>query len=124
MSRRTLSTCDMGYWTVHSGLPRAGIVVMHCTRLVPTVRHPMIRVLEFKTDCIPHFFPCRCQGHKMDLDGELSKYLRSREYTEELVKNLPVNTLWKNFGIIADVVVCSHFFSSSGVSVALTDRPG
>jgi hypothetical protein len=59
--------------------------------------------------CIPQFFPS-CQGCKKDLDGELSKYPRSREFTEELVKNLPVNTLWKDFGIIPDVVVCSHFF--------------
>jgi hypothetical protein len=68
--------------------------------------------VAFIINCIPHFhiFPCRCQGCKKDLDGELSKYPRSREFTEELVKNLPVMTLWKNFGIIPDVVVCSDFF--------------
>ena len=40
MSWWMLSTCDMGYWTVHSWLPGAGIFDMHCTRLVSTVRHP------------------------------------------------------------------------------------
>lgn len=72
----------------------------------------------------PHVSPCRCQGDKKDLDGELSKYPRSREFTEELVEKLPVNTLWKQFGIIPDVVVCSLFFSSSGIFVALTNCLG
>lgn len=63
----------------------------------------------FLINCISHFFPS-CQGSKKDLDGELSKYPRSREFTEELVKNLPVNTLWKDFGIIPDIVVCPLFF--------------
>ena len=66
---------------------------------------PRQAILAFMINCIPHFFPCRCQGSKKDLDGELSKYPRSREFTEELVKNLPVMTLWKEFGIIPDVVV-------------------
>lgn len=77
---------------------------MHCTGLVSSVSHPGI-FYQLYFSC---FFPCRCQGCKKDLDGELSKYPRSREYTEELVENLPVNTLWKNFGIIPDVVVRSH----------------
>lgn len=68
-------------------------------------------ILSFIINCIPYFFPSdRCQGFKKDLDGELSKYPRSREFTEELVNNLPVMTLWKEFGIIPDVVVCSNFF--------------
>ena len=54
---------------------------------------------------IPYIFPCRCQGYKKDLDGELSKYLHSHEYTKELVKNLLMTTLWKEYGIISDVVV-------------------
>lgn len=105
MSRRTLSTYHLGYWTVYSRLPRAGVVNVRCTRLVLSVSHP-----AFKIYWIPHLFPCRCQGSKKDLDGELSKYPRSREFTEELVKRLPVMTLWKNFGIIPDVVVSSHTF--------------
>ena len=63
----------------------------------------------FLINCISHFFPS-CQGSKKDLDGELSEYPCSCEFTEELVKNLPVNTLWKDFGIIPDVVVCLLFF--------------
>ena len=63
----------------------------------------------FLINCISHFFPS-CQGSKKDLDGELSKYPCSCEFTKELVKNLPVNTLWKDFGIIPDVVVCLLFF--------------
>ena len=59
---------------------------------------------------IPHIFPYRCQGYKRDLDGKFSKYLHSHEYTEELVQKLPVKTLWKDFCIIQDVVVCSFFW--------------
>ena len=72
--------------------------------MVLSVSYPNI----FTIDYIFHFFPS-CQGSKKDLDGELSKYPRSREFTEELVKNLPVNALWKDYGIISDVVVCVHF---------------
>jgi len=105
MSRRTLSTHNLGNWTLHSRLPRASVVVVHCTRVVLSVS------LAFMIDgTIPHIILCRCQGNKKDLDGELSKYPRSREYTEELVKNLPVKTLWKNYGIIPDVVVRSRLF--------------
>lgn len=47
-----------------------------------------------------------CQAMKNNLDGELSKLPRSRQFTEELVENLPIATLWDEFGIVADVVVC------------------
>ena len=78
-------------------------------------------------NCTPHFLSgaCRCQGDKKDLDGNLSKYPRSREYTEELVRNLPVKTLWTNYGIIPDVVVCSSLLSFFVVvSAALTNCLG
>jgi hypothetical protein len=67
------------------------------------------KAISFMIDYIPHFFPS-CQGSKNDLDGDLAKFPRSREFTEELVNKLPVNTLWKDYGIIPDVVVCSLFF--------------
>ena len=111
--------CDLGDWTLYSQLPWAGIIDMHCTRLVSSVSHPAFMIYSI---WIPHIFPCRHQGNKKDLDGELSKYLHSHEYTEELVKNSSVMTLWKDFGIILDVVVCSPSFF--GLSMVLTNDLG
>ena len=47
----------------------------------------------------------RCQGHRTDLDGELSHFPRSRELTERLVEESLVKTLWDEYGIVADTVV-------------------
>ena len=47
----------------------------------------------------------RCQGHRTDLDGELSHFPRSRELTERLVEDSLVKTLWDEYGIVADTVV-------------------
>lgn len=52
-----------------------------------------------------HAFFRRCQAQKDDLDGELSRFPRTRELTEELVAEQRVSNLWDDFGIIADVVV-------------------
>lgn len=65
---------------------------------------------SYMINYVPHFFPS-CQGSKADLDGELSKFPRSREFTEELVKNMPVNALWRDYGIISDVAVSSLFLN-------------
>ena len=39
MSWQTLSTRNLGYWTIYSRLPRAGVIDMHCTRLVLSVSY-------------------------------------------------------------------------------------
>jgi hypothetical protein len=52
------------------------------------------------------YFSDRCQGHRTDLDGELSHFRRSRELTERLVEDSLVKTLWDDYGIVADTVVC------------------
>jgi hypothetical protein len=52
----------------------------------------------------------RCQGHRKDLDGELSKISRSRELTERLVEDSLVKTLWDDYGIVADTVVRIRYF--------------
>jgi hypothetical protein len=56
------------------------------------------------------YFSDRCQGHRKDLDGELSQIPRSRELTERLVENSLVKTLWDDYGIVADTVVRIRYF--------------
>ena len=56
------------------------------------------------------YFSDRCQGHRNDLDGELSQMPRSRELTERLVEDSLVKTLWDDYGIVADTVVCIKYF--------------
>ena len=57
------------------------------------------------------YFSDRCQGHRKDLDGELSHIPRSRELTERLVEDSLVKTLWDDYGIVADTVVRFELFS-------------
>ena len=39
MSWQTLSTRNLGYWTIYSRLPRTGVIDMYCTRLVLSVSY-------------------------------------------------------------------------------------
>ena len=55
-------------------------------------------------------FSNRCQGHRTDLDGELSQLPRSRELTERLVEDSLVKTLWDDYGIVADTMVHIRHF--------------
>lgn len=52
----------------------------------------------------------RCQGHRSDLDGDLSKFPRTRKFTEEVVEHYTVSELWDEFGIVSDVIVSVSFF--------------
>jgi hypothetical protein len=62
------------------------------------------------------FFSCRvidtsaqrCQGNVKDLDGPLSELPRTRELTDILIHGWAVQDLWKDFGIVSDVVVCQN----------------
>lgn len=51
----------------------------------------------------------RCTAPPDDLDGG-DGILRSREYTESLRRLLDAKSLWDNYGIIDDVVVCIVIF--------------
>jgi hypothetical protein len=56
----------------------------------------------------------RCQGHRTDLDGNLSKLPRTRNFTEEIIELHTLGELWDEFSIVSDVVVwISSFFSST-----------
>jgi hypothetical protein len=52
-----------------------------------------------------YFTLYRCQGHRTDLDGDLSKFPRTRDFTEEVVEHCTVSELWDDFGIVSDVIV-------------------
>lgn len=54
---------------------------------------------------ITYFTLYRCQGHRTDLDGDLSKFPRTRSFTEEVVEHFTVSELWDDFGIVSDVIV-------------------
>ena len=75
---------------------------MHCTELVCEVckifsLHPINLLLILL--CY------RCQGHKTNLDGDLSKFPRTRKFTEEVIEHYTVSELWDDFGIVSDVIV-------------------
>jgi hypothetical protein len=78
---------------------------MYREELVCSVSNTTISAVAFV------YFSDRCQGHRKDLDGELSQIPRSRELTERLVEDSLVKTLWDDYGIVADTVVCYKIFS-------------
>jgi hypothetical protein len=78
---------------------------MYCEELVCSVSNTTTFAVTFLS------FPSnRCQGHRKDLDGELSQFPRSRELTERLVEGSLVMTLWDDYGIVADTVVRIGYF--------------
>lgn len=44
-----------------------------------------------------------CTAHRQNLDGDGGP--RSREHTEDLVEEIELGTLWKEYGLVGDIVV-------------------
>jgi hypothetical protein len=57
-----------------------------------------------------YFTPYRCQGHRTDLDGDLSKFPRTRNFTKEVIELHTLSELWDDFCIVSDVIVWISFF--------------
>ena len=55
---------------------------------------------------------CRCQGHRTDLDGDLSQLPRTQNFTEEAIEHYTVSELWDDFGIVLDIIVSICFFTT------------
>lgn len=52
----------------------------------------------------------RCTASSRDLDGLGGR--RTRTFTKELIDELDAKTLWGEYGIDADILVCFHLTSS------------
>jgi hypothetical protein len=50
-----------------------------------------------------------CRAPPQDLDGEYSEYPRTEEHTEILAQNSSVAELWRDHGIVLDVIVSYRF---------------
>jgi hypothetical protein len=50
----------------------------------------------------------RCTARADDLDGEAGR--RSHEHTDLLRSVYDLKTLWSNYGIVGDVVVCFYIY--------------
>jgi len=66
-----------------------------CTRYVfaPFVAHVCLTIVI-----------SRCTAKRTDLDGEAGR--RSHDHTELLVNTFELGTLWDEYGLVGDVVVC------------------
>ena len=104
MSRQTFSARHMGNRPIYCRLSRTSVTSMYCEELVFSVSNITTFTIAFFK------ISGRCQGHRTDLDGELSQFLHSRELTEKLVEESLVKTLWDDYGIIADTVVTYTFY--------------
>ena len=56
--------------------------------------------------------PYSCRAPPRDLDGEYSEYPRTEEHTETLAQTSSVAELWRDYGIVLDVVVSYQFVIS------------
>ena len=92
----------MGNRPIYCGLPRTSVTSMHCTKLVCEVRSFFFAASNKSSSYITLY---RCQGHRTDLDGDLSKFPRTRHFTEEVIEHHMVSELWDDFGIVSDVIV-------------------
>ena len=50
-----------------------------------------------------------CRAPPWDLDGEYSEYPRTEEHTETLAQSSSVAALWRDHGIVLDVIVSHRF---------------
>ena len=62
-----------------------------------------------------------CRAPPQDLDGEYSEYPRTEELTETLVQSSSVAELWRDHGIVLDVIVSYQLFVISVIRKADTD---
>ena len=53
--------------------------------------------------------PHSCRAPPWDLDGEYSEYPRTEEHTETLAQSSSVAALWRDHGIVLDVIVSYQF---------------
>lgn len=102
MFRWTFSPRYLGNRPVYCGLPRTSFISMHCTKLVCKVRIIFFTASDKSCTYITLY---RCQGHRTDLDGDLSRFPRTRKFTEEVIERHTVSELWDDFGIVTDVIV-------------------
>jgi hypothetical protein len=58
---------------------------------------------------IYNYYPSRCTVKQTNLDGEGGRC--SHEHTELLVREFELGTLWDEYGLVGDLVVCFHAFS-------------
>lgn len=58
-----------------------------------------------------------CRAPPQDLDGEFSKHPRTEEHTEILAQTSTVTELWRDYGIVLDVIV-SYLFVLSVIQKA------
>ena len=113
MSRWLLSMDYLGLRPLYCRLYGANIIGLYCTGLVSTVstirkshHRQLIEIIG------------SCQAPSYNLDGEMSIQHRTKAITEALIQTFDVPELWKEHGIISDVVVsfqvgtCLYVFGS------------
>ena len=60
---------------------------------------------------------CRCQGHRTDLDSDLSQLPHTRNFTEEVIEHYTVSELWDDFGIVSDIIVSMFLLYNTFLSL-------
>ena len=57
--------------------------------------------------CIVHNWCAKCLTHQENLDKD--SLWRQREHTELIIRELDPQTLWEEYGIDGDIVVCTIY---------------
>ena len=58
--------------------------------------------------CIMHNWCVKCLSHRENLDED--SLWRQCEHTELIIRELDPQTLWEEYGIDGDIVVCTIYF--------------
>jgi len=101
MSRWTLPSCYIWYWTVYSRLSRTSLVGGYRSGLVPKVCPWSLLSGSAANNHQPGL---RCDANPNDLDAENARR-RSHQKTEFLITSFDPGVLWDDFGVRSDVVV-------------------
>ena len=107
MSRSSFPSCIVGFSTLHCRLSGAIDCCLYCAVLVCAVCDRLVLFLYLLFN-----FVHRCRALPNNLDGPESSDRRSRAHTDFLLGKCELSVLYKDYGIIGNVIVCIKLFGS------------
>ena len=97
------SVCDLWAGSIYCRLPWTGSSHLHHAGVVPKVH-----ICSIYCPCVSQLLLSRCTANQTDLDGKGGR--RSCDHTELLVNTFELGTLWDEYGLVSDIIVCIPFF--------------
>ena len=104
----TLPSNYLWAWTLYSWLSGAGFACLYCAGVVSTVSY----IVHCLKDSFWFWWIIdRCDAHWSNLDNS-DAGRRAHQHTEALFEAVGKKSLWDDYGIISDILVCRSFILS------------